>query len=146
MNVNLHELAVQAVGEMSDAFEERNLDAVLNEPTEPIVIYADSQKTWRIIDNLLSNVKKYALPGTRVYIDVGRDSSYGTITIKNTSREKLNIDPDELTQRGLGLSIAKDLCTLQGGKLELSIDGDLFKATVKMPLVYSCDGEQGSVQ
>ena len=159
MNVNLHELAVQAVGEMSDAFEERNLDAVLNEPTEPIVIYADSQKTWRIIDNLLSNVKKYALPGTRVYIDVGRDSSYGTITIKNTSREKLNIDPDELTQRfvrgdesrtmegsGLGLSIAKDLCTLQGGKLELSIDGDLFKATVKMPLVYSCDGEQESAQ
>ena len=159
MNVNLHELAVQAVGEMSDAFEERNLDAVLNEPTEPIVIYADSQKTWRIIDNLLSNVKKYALPGTRVYIDVGKDSSYGTITIKNTSREKLNIDPDELTQRfvrgdesrtmegsGLGLSIAKDLCVLQGGKLELSIDGDLFKATVKMPLVYSCDGDQGSVQ
>lgn len=159
MNVNLHELAVQAVGEMSDVFEERHLETVLNEPTEPIVIYADSQKTWRIIDNLLSNVKKYALPGTRVYIDVGRDSSYGTITIKNTSREKLNIDPDELTQRfvrgdesrtmegsGLGLSIAKDLCTLQGGKLELSIDGDLFKATVKMPLVYSCDDEQGSVQ
>ena len=107
----------------------------------------------------MSNVKKYALPGTRVYIDVGKDSSYGTITIKNTSREKLNIDPDELTQRfvrgdesrtmegsGLGLSIAKDLCVLQGGKLELSIDGDLFKATVKMPLVYSCDGDQGSVQ
>lgn len=71
----------------------------------------------------------------------------------------MNIDPDELTQRfvrgdesrtmegsGLGLSIAKNLCTLQGGKLELSIDGDLFKATVKMPLVYSCDGDRGSVQ
>lgn len=67
MNVNLHELAVQAVGEMSDAFEERNLDAVLNEPTEPIVIYADSQKTWRIIDNLLSNVKSMLSP-VREYI------------------------------------------------------------------------------
>ncbi len=155
MNVNLYELAVQAVGEMSDVFEERHLETVLSEPSEPPIIYADSQKTWRIIDNLLSNVKKYALSGTRVYIDIGKDSSYGTITIKNTSREKLNIDPDELTQRfvrgdesrtmegsGLGLSIAKDLCTLQGGKLELSIDGDLFKATVKMPLVYSAPGEQ----
>lgn len=93
MNVNLHELAVQAVGEMSDAFEERNLDAVLNEPTEPIVIYADSQKTWRIIDNLLSNVKKYALPGTRVYIDVGKDSSYGTITIKKHFTRKAEYRP-----------------------------------------------------
>lgn len=147
MNVNFYELAVQATGEMSDVFEERRLEIVLNEPAEPPVIFADSQKTWRIIDNLLSNVKKYALEGTRVYMEVEKKDGFGVFTVKNTSRDALNIDPEELTNRfvrgdesrtlegsGLGLSIAKDLCNLQGGVLQISIDGDLFKAVVKMPL------------
>lgn len=148
MNVNFHELAVQAIGEMEDVFEERHLEIVLEDNPSPPVIFADSQKTWRVIDNLLNNVKKYALEGTRVYVNVSKEGDYGVFTIKNTSREALNIDPEELTNRfvrgdesrtlegsGLGLSIAKDLCTLQGGELNLSIDGDLFKAVVKMPLV-----------
>lgn len=147
MHVNFYELAVQAIGEMSDVFEERRLEIILNEPADPPVIFADSQKTWRIIDNLLSNVKKYALEGTRVYLEVEKKDGFGVFTVKNTSRDALNIDPEELTNRfvrgdesrtlegsGLGLSIAKDLCTLQGGVLQLSIDGDLFKAVVKMPL------------
>ena len=146
MHVNLYELAVQAIGEMEDSFAERDLQIVLNTPEEAPVVFADSQKTWRVIDNLLSNARKYSLPGSRVYVDVFPDGSNGVFRIKNVSGEPLNIDPDELTQRfvrgdasrtlegsGLGLSIAKDLCALQGGKLKLEIDGDLFKATVSLP-------------
>lgn len=152
MNVNFYELAVQAIGEMEDVFEEKDLEIVLNESKDNPVIFADSQKTWRVIDNLLSNVKKYALGGTRVYVDILSENGYGVFMIKNTSRDALNIDPQELTNRfvrgdesrtlegsGLGLSIAKDLCDLQGGKLELFIDGDLFKAVVKMPLAENID-------
>lgn len=146
MHVNLYELAVQAIGEMEDSFAERDLQIVLNTPEVSPVVFADSQKTWRVIDNLLSNARKYSLPGSRVYVDVFPDGSNGVFRIKNVSGEPLNIDPDELTQRfvrgdasrtlegsGLGLSIAKDLCALQGGKLKLEIDGDLFKATVSLP-------------
>lgn len=149
MQVNLYELAVQAVGEMEDGFTERNLQIVLNEPAEAPVVFADSQKTWRIMDNLLSNARKYSLSGSRVYIKVEKVADSGVFTIKNVSGAALNIDPDELTQRfvrgdasrtlegsGLGLSIAKDLCRLQGGELKLEIDGDLFKATVSLPLYH----------
>lgn len=149
MQVNLYELAVQAVGEMEDGFTERNLQIMLNEPTEAPVVLADSQKTWRIMDNLLSNARKYSLAGSRVYVDVIKSDDNGVFTIKNVSGEALNIDPDELTQRfvrgdasrtlegsGLGLSIAKDLCRLQDGELKLEIDGDLFKATVSLPLYH----------
>ena len=147
MQVNLYELAVQAVGEMEDGFAERNLQIILNEPAEAPVVFADSQKTWRIMDNLLSNARKYSLAGSRVYVEVAKAGNTGIFTIKNVSGEALNMDPDELTQRfvrgdasrtlegsGLGLSIAKDLCRLQGGELKLEIDGDLFKATVSLPL------------
>lgn len=147
MQVNLYELATQAVGEMEDGFTDRNLQLVLNEPKEVPVIFADSQKTWRVIDNLLSNARKYSLAGSRVYVSVERNGNFGIFTVKNVSGEALNIDPDELTQRfvrgdasrtlegsGLGLSIAKDLCALQGGALKIEIDGDLFKATVSLPL------------
>lgn len=147
MHVNLYELAVQAVGELEDSFAERNLQIVLDAPKTPPVVFADSQKTWRVIDNLLSNARKYSLPGSRVYVDVFPDGTDGVFCIKNISGEPLNIDPEELTQRfvrgdasrtlegsGLGLSIAKDLCALQGGRLQLEIDGDLFKATVRLPL------------
>ena len=134
---------------MEDGFTERNLQIMLNEPTEAPVVLADSQKTWRIMDNLLSNARKYSLAGSRVYVDVIKSDDNGVFTIKNVSGEALNIDPDELTQRfvrgdasrtlegsGLGLSIAKDLCRLQDGELKLEIDGDLFKATVSLPLYH----------
>lgn len=147
MQVNLYELAVQAVGEMEDGFAERNLKIILNTPQQSPIVFADSQKTWRIMDNLLSNARKYSLGGTRVYVDVAEKGANGIFTIKNVSGDALNIDPEELTQRfvrgdasrtlegsGLGLSIAKDLCRLQDGELKLEIDGDLFKATVSLPL------------
>lgn len=119
----------------------------------PIYIYADGMKTYRILANLLSNAKKYSAPGTRVYIDLYQDDQYGYFSIKNVSAEALNISPDELTERftrgnrsrsggdgnGLGLSIARDLCQLQGGYLDISIDGDLFKAVVALPLAPVAD-------
>lgn len=146
MQVNLYELAVQAVGELEDGFEANGLQVVLNPPESAPIVFVDSQKTWRIIDNLLNNARKYSLSGSRVYVDIAEQDGFGQFVIKNISGEALNIDPNELTQRfvrgdssrtkegsGLGLSIAKDLCTLQGGTLKIEIDGDLFKATVSLP-------------
>lgn len=147
IKVNLYELAVQAVGENEDALEAAGLDVRLNTPEKEPILYADSQKTWRIIDNLISNVKKYALAGTRVYIEVSEDNGYGVFSIKNVSRDPLDVPVEQLTQRfvrgdasrstegsGLGLSIAQGLCELQKGTLAVSMDGDLFKVTVRIPL------------
>lgn len=147
IKVNLYELAMQAVGENEDALEAAGLDVRLNTPEQEPILYADSQKTWRIIDNLISNVKKYAMPGTRVYVDVGEENGFGVFLIKNISRDPLDVPVEQLTQRfvrgdasrstegsGLGLSIAQSLCELQKGTLAVSMDGDLFKVTVHLPL------------
>ncbi len=145
--LNLKELAVQAVVEYSPEFESRNLDLRLNEEGEAVNILADGPHTYRILENLLSNAKKYSAPGSRVYVHVYKQGENGVFEIKNISKAPLDISPEELTERfvrgdasrgeeegnGLGLSIAKELCSLQGGKLVISIDGDLFKATVILP-------------
>ena len=145
--VNLNELALQAVGENSDVLENAGLDLVLTERDTDIFVNADSQHTFRIIDNLFSNVRKYSLTGTRVYVDVYKENNYGVFSIKNISKEKLNINPEELTERfvrgdnsrttdgsGLGLSIAQSFAELQNGIFKISIDGDMFKATIKLLL------------
>ncbi len=145
--VNLNEMALQAVGENSDVLENAGLDVILTEKDKEIIVSADSQHTFRIIDNLFSNAKKYSLTGTRVYVDVYKENGYGVFEIKNISREKLNIDPEELTERfvrgdnsrttdgsGLGLSIARSFAELQNGIFNIEIDGDMFKAVVKLPL------------
>lgn len=145
--VNLNELALQAVGENSDVLENVGLDLILTEKDEDIFVKADNQHTFRIIDNLFSNAKKYSLTGTRVYVDVYKEKNHGVFEIKNISREKLNITPDELTERfvrgdnsrttdgsGLGLSIARSFAELQNGLFEIIIDGDMFRALVKLPL------------
>ena len=145
--VNLNEMALQAVGENSDVLENAGLDVILTERDKEIIVTADSQHTFRIIDNLFSNAKKYSLTGTRVYVDVYKETGFGVFEIKNISREKLNIDPDELTERfvrgdnsrttdgsGLGLSIARSFAELQNGIFNIEIDGDMFKAVVKLPL------------
>ena len=102
---------------------------------------ADGRRMWRIFDNLMNNICKYALSGTRVYLSLEEDKGKAIITFKNTSRDALNIPAEELMERfkrgdesrnsegnGLGLSIAQSLAQLQNGDLSLSIDGDLFKA------------------
>lgn len=145
--VDLNELALQAVGENSDVLENAGLDLILNEKDEKISVVADSQHTFRVIDNLFSNARKYSLKGTRVYVDVYKENNYGVFAIKNISREKLNLTPKELTARfvrgdnsrstdgsGLGLSIAQSFTELQNGIFEIKIDGDMFTAFVKLPI------------
>ena len=107
---------------------------------------ADGRLVWRVMSNLLGNVVKYALPGTRVYVDLTELQEDVVISVKNVSREELNISSDELMERfvrgdasrntegsGLGLNIAKSLMELQHGQLELLVDGDLFKVTLIFP-------------
>lgn len=145
--VNLNELALQAVGESNDILENVGLEIVLSQKDNELFVKADSQHTFRIFDNLFSNVKKYALSGTRVYVDVYKENGYGVFSVKNISKDKLNINPDEITERfvrgdnsrttegsGLGLSIARSFTELQNGIFEIQIDGDLFKVTIKLPI------------
>lgn len=139
-------IANQALAEMEDKLKSVNLDIIYNQKTENTAVRADGQQLWRVIENLLVNVSKYALVGSRVYIDITDSGDFVKFEIKNISREQLNIDPDELMERftradasrntegsGLGLAIAKDLTALMKGEFSIDIDGDLFKATVKMP-------------
>ena len=145
--INLSELCLQSTVDAQPDFEKAGLDLIVKDSEKPPVISADGAKTFRIIENLLSNARKYSAKASRVYVDVYSQNGYGIFEIKNISAQALDISPDELTERfvrgdksrnqegnGLGLSIAKELCKLQNGELELIIDGDLFKARVKLPL------------
>lgn len=147
VKLNLSELAVQAIVEFTPDFEKNGNEVKFSEPETPPVVFADGTKTYRIISNLLSNAKKYSAPHTRIYASVYKEGNYGCFEIKNISKEPLNIPVSELTERfvrgdesrtkegnGLGLSIAKDLCSLQNGVLDIIIDGDLFKVIVKLPV------------
>ncbi len=151
INVNLEPvdmglLLSQALGEYSDKFEEKNLKAVVNISGENIMAHADGRLLWRVFDNLCSNIVKYSLPGTRVYLDTVTAGGLVFATFRNISEYELPPSTEELTERfirgdasrhtegsGLGLSIAGDLCSLMGGKLMLSTEADLFKATVSLP-------------
>ena len=145
--VDLGELLVQVTGEYEDRLLQAKISPVVQSPEEPIIAMGDGRYLWRIIDNLLSNVRKYALPGTRVYIDASVLDGAAVISVKNISRDRLNVSADELLRRfvrgdasrntegsGLGLSIAQSLAVLMHGKLSLTVDGDLFKAELSLPL------------
>ncbi|MDI9242219.1 sensor histidine kinase [Fusibacillus kribbianus] len=142
--INFVELVKQACGEFSEKFEERGLIPVTSFPDYSLHVIADGRRVWRILENLFQNTKKYAMPGTRVYISVGEYDGYATFTMKNISESELNITPEELTERftrgdasrttegsGLGLSIAKSLTELQDGIFEIYLNGDLFQVTVQ---------------
>lgn len=141
------ELLRQAVGEYSERLTAQSLETVLRIGGESCTITADGRLLWRVFDNLLGNVVKYAMPGTRVYLDLTEQGGQSSIVVKNISREALNIDTDELMERfvrgdasrategsGLGLSIARSLTECMGGRFELSVDGDLFKVTLRFPM------------
>lgn len=152
--LDLCELVKQACGEFEDRLEDRDLELVLtlsenSESEEGLPVIADGRSTYRIIENLLSNVIKYAMPGTRVYVETCSNPTTALLSIKNISAAPLNISSDELMERfvrgdlsrntegsGLGLSIAKSLAELQHGSFELYLDGDLFKAIVTLPLYF----------
>ena len=136
----------QIVGEYQDRLADCRLTLVARPPEQAVSVYADDKLLSRIMDNLVSNICKYALEDTRVYAVAACDEEHVTISFKNVSRAELNISPDELMERfvrgdasrhtegsGLGLSIAGSLVQLMGGTLHLSIDGDLFRADITLP-------------
>ncbi|MGM9550170.1 MAG: sensor histidine kinase [Faecousia sp.] len=136
----------QALGEFADKLDRAQLTPVFRRPEEPVAMMADGRLTWRVLSNLLSNAVKYALPGTRLYLDLMALEGKVIISLKNISRDELNVDADELMERfvrgddsrntegsGLGLNIAKTLMELQKGQLQLLVDGDLFKVTLIFP-------------
>lgn len=141
--IHVQQILQQAYGEFDERLANRGLSTRLNFVEEPVIIWADGKQLWRIFENLLNNISKYAMPNTRVYIDLKLEGKYMVLSFKNMSEYALNINADELTERfirgdesrstegsGLGLSIAKNLTELQGGLFEIYLDGDLFKVTL----------------
>lgn len=153
-NITVHKTALdlnmllgQALGEYTQRLETAGLTPVLRTPEEPVMVQADGRLLWRVFDNLLGNIVKYAMPGTRVYLTVTVEDDV-TAVFRNISREELNVTAEELLERfvrgdasrhtegnGLGLSIARSLTTSMGGSFGLQLDGDLFKAMVTFPLM-----------
>ena len=154
--INLVELLNQTLGEFSEKFEQKGLISVVNAPSQAVYVLADSRRSYRVMENLFNNIYKYALEGTRIYIDLGftewksadgSGSQAGVfLSLKNISAMELNVAPEELTERfirgdesrttegsGLGLSIAKNLTEAMNGMFEISIDGDLFKVVLVFP-------------
>ena len=136
----------QIVGEYQERLADCRLTLVARPPEQPLTVCADGKLLSRVMDNLMSNICKYALEDTRVYAVASCDEKTVTISLKNVSRAELNISPDELMERfvrgdasrhtegsGLGLSIAGSLVQLMGGTFDLSIDGDLFRADITLP-------------
>ena len=155
-DIDLVQMVFQTNGEFEEKLDARHLKLIINAPSEPLMIRADGRRLWRVLENLYNNVCKYALEGSRVYVDIARVATnqetespdQAVFTIKNISANPLNISASELTERfvrgdvarttegsGLGLSIAKDLTELQKGRFNLYIDGDLFKAQVAFDMI-----------
>ena len=144
--VDAAEAVNQALGEFADKLERAQLTPVFRQPEKSVEMMADGRLVWRVMSNLLGNAVKYALPGTRIYLDLMEMDGRVIISMKNISREELNVHADELMERfvrgdasrntegsGLGLNIAQSLMELQKGQLQVLVDGDLFKVTMIFP-------------
>lgn len=145
--INLTELLNQAVGEFEEKFAQKGLQMLSGYDKTPVCIMADSRRIWRVMENLLNNVYKYAMEHTRIYLDMTVNAESVMVSIKNISAQPLNIQADELTERfirgdvsrstegsGLGLAIAKNLTVAQGGEFNIYLDGDLFKVNLTFPI------------
>lgn len=141
-------MLTQTAGEYEQRLTEKELSLVTTQPERPVKILADGRRLWRVFDNLMNNICKYAQRGTRVYLTLEEQNGQAVISFKNISRDPLNLSAEELMERfargdaarntdgnGLGLSIAKSLTELQNGIMELSTDGDLFKVVLKFPII-----------
>ena len=137
----------QALGEYRDRLQEAGLDIVEDITDVAAPVLGDGRYLWRVFDNLLGNIRKYSMPGTRVYVTASVIGGRLLVSFRNISREPLNVSADELQERfvrgdtsrntegsGLGLSIAKSLCELMHAELSVTVDGDLFKAVVDFPI------------
>lgn len=146
-NVDIMSLVKQVAFEMSDKLDAAGVDLRMNLTDEKLILSLDSQKTYRIYENLFGNIAKYAMKGTRVYINGFREEDKVILTFKNISAQELTVDPADLAERfvrgdasrntegsGLGLAIVKSFTELQGGKLAIEVDGDLFKVTTTWKL------------
>lgn len=144
--IGMSQLIDQALAEWEEKLSDRKLTLVSTLPEGETWVYADGRHLWRVIDNLLSNCAKYAMEGTRIYLDLERGKGQVALSVKNISRDPLNVPAERLMERfvrgeesrstegsGLGLSIARSLTELQGGTFDLAVDGDLFKAIVTLP-------------
>lgn len=155
--INFTELLNQAIGEFSDRMEEKNLQIIFDGSDVAGVIYADSRRMWRIIENLFQNICKYALEGTRVYLEMQVQNGRVTAALKNISDRPMNLKGEELSERfirgdasrttegsGLGLYIAKNLTKAQHGEFQIQLDGDLFKIILDFPEYREPDAAEKS--
>jgi hypothetical protein len=139
----------QALGEFADKLDRARLTPVFHHSESSVPMLADGKLVWRVLSNLLGNAVKYAMPGTRLYLDLTSVDDSVIISLKNISKEALNVDAEELMERfirgdvsrntegsGLGLNIAKSLMELQNGQLQILVDGDLFKVTLIFPGIH----------
>ncbi len=147
--LDIGELINQSVGEFSEKLGNADITPVINIPEEEVKVFTDGRLLWRVFDNLIQNIIKYAQPGTRAYFDLSAGSELAVLTIRNISRDPLNMTAEALMERfvrgdasrnsegnGLGLSIAKSLTELCGGNFDLMLDGDLYKVMITLPRVF----------
>ena len=157
-STNLGVLLQQVYGEYEEKLREKGLLPVFILPEEEILICADGKLLWRVFDNLMNNVCKYAMPGTRVYLTLTNEGETAAVVFRNISGNELNLSPEELTERfvrgdasrntegsGLGLVISKSLTENMGGEFRIDIDGDLFKATLRFRMQFPQQQEPYSI-
>ena len=145
--LDIKKLIEQTLGDMEDEVEKAGIPIKTNLPSDPVMIYSDGKKLYRVFQNVLDNALKYSLEGSRIYLELEEDGGDVVATVKNTASYEMNFTEEEILQRfsrgdkarssegsGLGLSIAESFTRVCGGKFKIVVDGDLFKVKISFPL------------